>query len=103
PAELGFGPTQAMQIGTAFVDTLAALHQLPVAGLGLGRPEGYARRQLEGWVARWQKATDGTQPGADRIAEVLAQQLDAFPDTAPALVHNDFKLDNLVLDPAAPE
>ncbi len=103
PADLGLGPARAAAIGAAFVDTLAALHQLPVGDLGLGRPEGYARRQLEGWVGRWQKASDGSQPGADGIAEVLSQQLDAFPDTAAALVHNDFKLDNLVLDPAAPE
>lgn len=103
PLDLAFGPERAAAIGAAFVDTLATLHQLPAGDFGIGRPEGYARRQLEGWIGRWHRAADGSQPPADRIAKLLSQRLDAFPETAPALVHNDFKLDNLVLDPAAPE
>lgn len=102
PPGLTLDVAQAEAVGAAFVDTLAALHALPVDDLGLGRPEGYARRQLEGWIGRWQRASDGSQPAVDRVSKFLGDHLDGFGQVTPALVHNDFKLDNLVLDPSDP-
>jgi aminoglycoside phosphotransferase (APT) family kinase protein len=85
----------------AAVDTLAELHAVDwrAAGLeGLGRPEGYVRRQVEGWTARWQASMTDAVPEMDEAAAWLAAHLPA--EGAPAVIHNDFKYDNLVLDPA---
>ncbi len=87
-------------IADSLVDTLAELHAVDFerAGLAdLGRPEGYVRRQVEGWAKRYEAAK------TDEIAEIEATSawlLGNLPaESGVALIHNDFKYDNLVLDP----
>jgi aminoglycoside phosphotransferase (APT) family kinase protein len=96
-----FDPTLDMgALSEALVDTLADLHRVDVAAAGLGdlgRPEGYALRQVRGWTERWQASRTEPVAEVDATAAWLAQQ--AWPDTPPAIVHNDFKYDNVVLDP----
>jgi aminoglycoside phosphotransferase (APT) family kinase protein len=85
----------------AAVDTLAELHAVDwrAAGLeGIGRPEGYVARQVHGWAERWQKARTDDVPEMDAAAAWLAANLPA--EGEPAVIHNDYKYDNLVLDPA---
>jgi aminoglycoside phosphotransferase (APT) family kinase protein len=85
----------------AAVDALAELHSVDwrAAGLeGLGRPDGYVRRQVEGWTQRWRRSLTDEVPEMDEAAAWLAAHLPE--ETAPAVIHNDFKYDNLVLDPA---
>ncbi len=87
-----------------FVDNLAALHALDVAeaGLGeLGRPEGYVRRQIEGWTRRYRNAKTDEVPEVEAAARWLAEHRP--PESGAALIHNDYKYDNLVLDPATLE
>jgi aminoglycoside phosphotransferase (APT) family kinase protein len=103
PAGLALEPELARAIGESFVATFATLHGLPIEGLGLGRPEGYAERQVHGWIGRWEQAAREPTPvarcaAADRVALYLADRATTFPAAAPGVVHNDFKLDNLVLD-----
>lgn len=84
----------------ALVDTLADLHAVDVAAAGLtdlGKPEGYASRQVRGWTERWQASRTEAVPGVDATAAWLAQR--SWPQARPAIVHNDFKYDNVVLDP----
>lgn len=88
-------------LSTTAVDTLAQLHSIDVNATGLislGRPEGYTRRQVNGWVQRYhQCATDEIEG----LAETEAWLLDNLPvDGAPAVIHNDFKYDNLVFSGA---
>ena len=87
------------RLGTAIVDTLAALHRVNVEAAGLsdlGRPEGYVQRQLDGWAKRWESAR--TSGSAD-ATELVAWMRDRLPRSpAATLVHNDFKLDNMLLD-----
>jgi len=96
------------RIGFALVDALADLHRVPPAEVGLGdlgRPEGYVERQLSGWVRRWQAAQGGEQ--ADRAAADMQPVLDWLGRNLPAsggaaLLHNDYRLDNCLLDAADP-
>jgi len=87
-------------LSEALVDTLADLHAVDVTAAGLddlGRPQGYAQRQVRGWTERWEASRGAPVPEVDATAAWLGQQ--AWPEGRPAIVHNDFKYDNVVLDP----
>ncbi len=99
----GITPELLGRMCESLVDELVALHavDLDAAGLrDLGHPEGYVRRQVEGWTARWHKARTDDVPDI----EALAAWLDAHQpgDGDVCLVHNDYKFDNVVLDPHDP-
>jgi aminoglycoside phosphotransferase (APT) family kinase protein len=88
-------------ISESLVDALAELHALDHRRPGLaelGHGEGYVERQVKGWTARYQAARTDDVPAMD----VVAPWLDAHrpPARDLALIHNDFKHDNVVLDPA---
>ncbi|MES2521984.1 MAG: phosphotransferase family protein [Gemmatimonadota bacterium] len=104
PPELSGDPTvqrvQLEQLSATFVRTLAGLHAVDVSAgplHGLARTGSYAERQTRGWTARWEASRTEAVPDIDGIAEWLRSHLPR--EQAPALVHNDFKFDNLVLDP----
>lgn len=93
-------PDRMAAVAGAFVDTLAELHAVDyaAAGLGeLGRPEGYVRRQIEGWARRYRKARTDDVPALERAAAWLDEHQP--PESGTALIHNDYKYDNLVLAP----
>ncbi len=103
PADTAPDATTMWAIAEALVDTLVELHALDfeAAGLGdLGRPEGYIERQIEGWSGRWKAARTDEMPAMERAARWLADSMPA--ESGAALIHNDYKYDNLVLDPADP-
>ncbi|MEA3426104.1 MAG: phosphotransferase family protein [Bacteroidota bacterium] len=88
------------QLSGALVDNLAALHALDIERTGLvqlGKPEGYVQRQVEGWVKRYYAAETDKIDSMDVVAQWLRQHLP--PAQAPAFLHNDYKYDNLLLDP----
>jgi aminoglycoside phosphotransferase (APT) family kinase protein len=87
------------------VDTLAQLHALPVESMPIydaSRAEGYGSRQVENWRARWSAARPPDVPDTDatQVFAWLAANLPA--PIPPALLHNDWKFDNLMVDPANP-
>jgi aminoglycoside phosphotransferase (APT) family kinase protein len=90
-------------LSAAVVETLAAIHALDVAAAGLeelGKPGGYSGRQVHGWIKRYRAAQTDTLPELDAAIDWLAAHLPpARPDPPLILIHNDYKLDNLVLDP----
>jgi aminoglycoside phosphotransferase (APT) family kinase protein len=101
PRGMSIAPEQARGIGVSFARTLAALHAVDHAAAGLpGKPEGYVRRQVEGWTKRWQDARTEDVPDVDAIARWLSERMPA--ESGAAFLHNDFKYDNLVLDPVDP-
>ncbi|MDX1523487.1 MAG: phosphotransferase family protein [Anaerolineae bacterium] len=93
-------PALMTRIAGAFVDNLADLHAVDyeAAGLGrLGRPAGYVERQIGGWTKRYARAKTDELPELDRTAAWLADHLPS--ESAASLIHNDYKYDNLILDP----
>ncbi len=85
-------------VSEAFIDCLVRLHAVDIAipEIGaLGKPEGFVERQVRGWAERWQRAKTTETPEMDRVIEWLRDRLP--PALAPTLVHNDFKLDNVML------
>lgn len=103
PESLSFGAAQLRALSAAALETLAGLHRVNwrVPGLEeLGKPEGYVERQVAGWTKRWQAARTGDVPAIERVLAWLASHAPSTGDAT--LVHNDFKFDNLVLDPADP-
>ena len=88
-------------VADAFLDTFARLHAVDLDTVGLadfGRPGGYVRRQVDGWMGRYDRARTDDIPSIDRAFAWL--DANAPPESGVALIHNDYKYDNLVLDPA---
>jgi aminoglycoside phosphotransferase (APT) family kinase protein len=108
PAGFDLPPERMRAISEAAVDGLADLHAVDwrAAGLeGLGHPEGYVARQVAGWTGRWQASRTDDVPDLDRAAAWLAANQPPASGAAllhTALLHNDYKYDNLVLHPEEP-
>lgn len=91
-------------IYTAMVTTLAQLHRIPPASVGLidlGRPDGYVARQVKRWTAQYRASEAG------RIAP-MEELIPWITEHAPAgepgvLIHGDFRLDNLIFHESRPE
>jgi aminoglycoside phosphotransferase (APT) family kinase protein len=96
--------TQARQrLSGALVDTLVRLHAVDVEAVGLadfGRPAGYVERQVRRWSQQWERSKTRALPAIDDLAHRLTKALPISP--APTLVHGDYRLGNLALDPADP-
>jgi aminoglycoside phosphotransferase (APT) family kinase protein len=93
-------PEQRAAIGRGLVETLADLHAVDPAEVGLGefgRPAGYLARQL----ARWGKQWDATRVDGHEALDVLATDLATAVPTTPrtGIVHGDYRLDNTMLHP----
>jgi aminoglycoside phosphotransferase (APT) family kinase protein len=103
PPSLGVDAATLRRMCFALVDSLADLHAVDVAAAGLsdlGKPDGYVRRQVEGWIARWGRAKTGEVPTLEAVATWLLARVPA--ERGATLVHNDYKFDNVMLDPADP-
>jgi len=95
PDAYGVYPDAALRLGEALVDGLARLHAVDYAALGLeglGKPVGFIERQVQGWFGRWEQAKAGEVPAMDLAHRWLTENVPV--DSAPALIHNDYKLDN---------
>ncbi len=79
------------------VDTLVALHAVDPNVVGLedfGRPEGFLARQLTRWHQQWKASETMTRPELDSLVKALDAGLPR--QSAPALVHGDYRLTNLI-------
>jgi aminoglycoside phosphotransferase (APT) family kinase protein len=86
-------------LSEAFLDNLARLHRLDYAAIGLaglGKPQGYLERQVEGWIERYHNSKTHDLPEVDHLSSWLTQRMPVSHDAA--LIHNDYKYDNIVLD-----
>jgi len=105
PASMAGYPDVGRRISFALVDAMAEMHVLdPYAiDLGdLGKPAGFAARQVAGWKTRWELVRpDDGPPQMDELPDRLAAML---PEpTRVSIVHNDLKLDNCQFDPKDPD
>ncbi len=99
PQGLELPAAQMRRLSENFIDNLVEIHRVDIqtAGLGgLGRPEGYVKRQVEGWAQRYHSARTDDIPEMEHVAAWLAGHMP--PESGAALIHNDYKYDNLVLD-----
>jgi len=96
-------PAERRAMGLALVDTLVALHAIDPETVGLGtfgRPQGYVERQVKRWSQQWERSSTGPLPEIDELIRRLRAALPESP--APAIVHGDYRLGNMALDPADP-
>jgi aminoglycoside phosphotransferase (APT) family kinase protein len=97
----GMPPTQELcvQISQTVVETLAQIHAINWQAAGLsefGHPEGFLARQVKGWIERYFRAQTDDIPQVEPLTRWLAEHVPQSP--APTLIHNDFKLNNMILD-----
>jgi aminoglycoside phosphotransferase (APT) family kinase protein len=79
------------------VENLANLHSLDIENteLGaLGKPEGYVKRQVDGWIQRYRNSQTDDVPNMEKAAIWLAEQTPK--PQKPTFLHNDYKFDNVV-------
>jgi len=102
PTKLALVPNYPHLVSEAFIDCLIRLHAIDVVKTGLvflGKPEGFVERQVVGWTDRWSRAKTGELPEMDRVIRWLIDRRPTSP--APSVVHNDYKLDNVMLGNSA--
>lgn len=104
PMPLAGHPALRRQLAESMVDSLAELHQVDITApplAALGKPVGFLDRQVRGWTERWERARLEPVPPMDAVALWLAAHQPAESLTQ-TVVHGDFKLDNVLLDPLTP-
>jgi aminoglycoside phosphotransferase (APT) family kinase protein len=90
----------AARTGDLLVRTLADLHGLDPAAVGLGdfgRPDGYLERQVRRWYDQWERSKTRDLPTLDEAAAALRRGLPT--PVRSSIVHGDFRLDNVLVDP----
>jgi aminoglycoside phosphotransferase (APT) family kinase protein len=101
PAELNFSPEVARRVSESFLDNLALLHSLDYNAIGLadlGKPQGYLERQVRGWIERYHGSKTHDVPEVETISTWIQQHMPSA--NSATLIHNDYKYDNVVLDPS---
>jgi aminoglycoside phosphotransferase (APT) family kinase protein len=100
PEGLTLSPQVMRRLSESFIENLVEIHGIDYQHAGLndvGRPEGYVSRQIEGWTKRYYNARTDDVPEIEKLAGWLVEH--APEDSGRALIHNDYKYDNVVFAP----
>ena len=100
PEGLDFSADVAQRVSESFLDNLARLHSLDYNAVGLaelGKPQGYLERQVRGWIERYHGSKTHDIPEVETISKWIQQHMPS--SSGATLIHNDYKYDNVVLDP----
>ena len=100
PKDIEVRPALMRSISEACIDNLADLHTMNLNAAGLadfGKPDGYTQRQVEGWIGRYYKSETDKLPHMDVVAEWMQKHIPEQQYVS--FIHNDYKYDNLVLNP----
>ena len=92
-------PELGRRISETVVDTLVEIHAIDWRAAGLaefGHAEGFLQRQVSGWIERYARSQTDESPDVTVLTGWLVKHIPASP--APSLIHNDFKLNNMLLD-----
>jgi len=92
-------PELCRQMSETVVDTLVGIHAINWRTAGLaefGHPEGFLERQVMGWIERYARSQTDESPDVTALTRWLVEHIPV--SLAPALIHNDFKLNNMLLD-----
>ncbi|WP_028783956.1 phosphotransferase family protein [Thalassobacillus devorans] len=84
-------------ISESVIDSLVELHSINLANknlLSLGKPEGFLERQVNGWIKRYNRSKTDDIEGVPELEEWLLNNIPSSPP--PTIVHNDFKLNNMM-------
>jgi aminoglycoside phosphotransferase (APT) family kinase protein len=104
PSDLGLDEAGVRKLCLGFIDRLVELHKVDASQpdvARIGKGEGYIARQIAGWSDRWRQAhTDGTDACEDVVAWLTQNQ--PAHEAAICVIHNDYRFDNVVLDPDHP-
>jgi aminoglycoside phosphotransferase (APT) family kinase protein len=87
----------------AIVDTLASLHAIDPAAVGLGdygKPGNYFERQVVRWTKQYRASQTDDLPEVERLIEWLPRTVP--PQTRTSIVHGDFRIDNMIFAPSEP-
>lgn len=99
PEGVDLSAAGAQRLCEQLLDVQAELHNTDVDAAGMadfGKPEGYIERQVSGWNKRFRNARTNDVPDCEAIMTWLEARL---PDvTRRAIIHNDYKFDNVVFD-----
>lgn len=98
----GVTVAQAAALSEATIDVLDRLHRVDIDMVGLrslGRPEGFVARRIGRWLEQWQRSEHRDHPRVESIGARLARSVPAHTDST--LVHGDYRLGNMIVDPAA--
>lgn len=104
PSALAWDEETVRKICYAFWDAMIELHQVDYAKEGLddlGKGKGYIERQIVGWNKRYANAKTWNVPSGKKVMKWLEQNIPA--EETLCIIHNDFRLDNVVLDPDKPD
>jgi aminoglycoside phosphotransferase (APT) family kinase protein len=104
PPGLSFTPEQARQLCETLLDVQLELHSIDYKKIGLedfGKPKGYVNRQVVGWSDRYRAAKTDDAPDCEEIMAWIEEKMPTDIDR-PGIIHNDYRLDNVVLDPYEP-
>ncbi|MDQ6758371.1 MAG: phosphotransferase family protein [Acidobacteriota bacterium] len=87
------------RVSQGFIECLVQLHSVDIEKHGLtalGKPVGFLDRQVRGWFERWQRSKTEDVPAMDGVMRWLGDNMPVSPPAT--LVHNDFKLDNVMIN-----
>jgi aminoglycoside phosphotransferase (APT) family kinase protein len=103
PLDRDLTPTDRLALFRAMNETLAALHAIEPASIGLedfGKPGNYLQRQIGRWTKQYRASVTEPIPAMDRLIDWLPKFM---PEERTArIVHGDFKIDNLIIHPTEP-
>ena len=100
PPVPGLDEKTMSDLSEALVQTMVDVHDIDLEDVGLddfGKPDGYVERQVEGWIERYERSQTDDIPALEEAGDWLRSEMPE--DTGASLIHNDYKYDNLVLDP----
>ncbi|WP_246001139.1 phosphotransferase family protein [Oceanobacillus piezotolerans] len=104
PIEFEKTAKTGQQISEAVVKTFVDLQRIDVEKSNLndiGKPEGYLTRQVYGWIKRYKQSSTGDE--VENIEEIEKWLMENIPTNEEVtVVHNDFKLNNMMFDQKDP-